>query len=232
MSAQHIFDDAILGSIIRYSDGTPRPPARFVKKVEAWERNNGVGQLVGKTSATQRATYSAPASVTLLHGNYASGGVVVLTVHHIHLVTSLLAYTLEKRPSAGSFLVTRSWGGATEFLHLAGSPDAAEAWLRRNPHSDAVVAEVPAYFQADRAGPTSSVSPAPSPELPRLAAPRLADQASAASSPAASVPAASARFVARLGDAILAGLEPASPTAASSNDSVSGAASRGLGSLS
>ena len=41
MSAQHIFDNTPLGSIIRYSDGSPKPPARFNKKLEQWESNNG-----------------------------------------------------------------------------------------------------------------------------------------------------------------------------------------------
>lgn len=46
MSAQRIYDLAPLGAVIRYSDGTPRPPERFRKKVAAWENNNKCGRLV------------------------------------------------------------------------------------------------------------------------------------------------------------------------------------------
>ena len=48
MSAQQIYDHAPLGAIIRYSDGTPRPPERHRRKLQAWERRNNKGRLVNK----------------------------------------------------------------------------------------------------------------------------------------------------------------------------------------
>ena len=49
MSAQHIYVSAPLGSIIRYSDGAPKPPVRFKRKLAVWENNNSGGRLVRKT---------------------------------------------------------------------------------------------------------------------------------------------------------------------------------------
>ena len=77
MSAQLIYDLVPLGSIIRYSDGTPRPPERFAKKLSAWENANGGGRLIRKTPARQTAQYSSPAQFTLHEGDYGSGGVTV-----------------------------------------------------------------------------------------------------------------------------------------------------------
>ncbi|RNJ41439.1 hypothetical protein B5V01_00005 [Mesorhizobium erdmanii] len=37
MSAQLIYDLVPLGSIVNYSDGSPRPPERHRKKLAAWE---------------------------------------------------------------------------------------------------------------------------------------------------------------------------------------------------
>ena len=48
MSATTIIDTAPLGALIRYTDDSPKPPARFTKKLAAWERSNGVGRLVKK----------------------------------------------------------------------------------------------------------------------------------------------------------------------------------------
>ena len=45
MSAHTVYDCASLGSVIRYFDGTARPPARFRKKLSAWESRNGAGRL-------------------------------------------------------------------------------------------------------------------------------------------------------------------------------------------
>jgi len=48
MSATTIIDPAPLGALIRYTDGSPQPPARFTKKLATWERSNSVGRLVKK----------------------------------------------------------------------------------------------------------------------------------------------------------------------------------------
>ena len=56
MSANTITDKAPLGALIRYSDGSTKPPARFTKKLAAWERSNGLGRLVKKEPPRPYAT--------------------------------------------------------------------------------------------------------------------------------------------------------------------------------
>lgn len=48
MSAQLIFDLVPLGSIVTYSDGSPRPPERHRKKLAAWQNRNSGGRLIRK----------------------------------------------------------------------------------------------------------------------------------------------------------------------------------------
>ena len=48
MSATTIIDTAPLGALIRYTDGSPKPPARFTKELAAWKRSNDVDRLVKK----------------------------------------------------------------------------------------------------------------------------------------------------------------------------------------
>jgi hypothetical protein len=62
MSAHIVYDTAPLGALIRYSDGTPRPPARFAKKLAAWERRNGLGRLVRREPASGRPIAHQPPS--------------------------------------------------------------------------------------------------------------------------------------------------------------------------
>ena len=69
MSAHIVYDTAPRGGLVRYSDGTPRPPARFAKKLAAWERRNGLGRLVRKEPPRGRPAYCAPASIILNEGN-------------------------------------------------------------------------------------------------------------------------------------------------------------------
>ena len=143
MSVTDIFDNAPLGSIIGYSNGQPKPPARFVNKLHKWESDNGSGMLIRKESSVQRPTWISPASFTLHVANYSSGGVVVLTVQHTHCVTSSLEFSILQRPAPGSVLILHPWGAGRELLHLAVNQSAAQSWLAENRYSNAILEEVP-----------------------------------------------------------------------------------------
>lgn len=49
-SARQDYDTAPLGSLIRFYDGTPEPPARHRCKRAAWSNTNRTGRLVRKNS--------------------------------------------------------------------------------------------------------------------------------------------------------------------------------------
>ena len=144
MSAHIVHDTAPLGALIRYTDHAPKPPARFTKKLAAWERRNGVGRLVKKEPARERPTYSSPASITLHEGNFASAGVILVTVMRTHSVDSDLSFEIAERPVVGMVRVIRDSAGNSELVHLAESREAAELWLAKNRHSAARLEEVTA----------------------------------------------------------------------------------------
>lgn len=134
-TAQAIFDSAPLGAIIRYQDGTPKPPARFNRKVQAWERFNGTGQLVKKEPASQLGTYERAASFTLFKGDLGSGGIVVLKAFETFSVTSRLQFHVTRTPPAGSVrILTDESNGTSELIHLAPDQASADGWMARNPH--------------------------------------------------------------------------------------------------
>lgn len=139
MSAQHIFDTAPLGALIRYSDGRPKPPTRFNKKLAAWKRSNGVGRLISRNPAVQRATYASPAGFALHHGDFASGGVIVLVVIVIYDVTSRLLFEIIERPKPGIVRVITRWNETDELKYLAPDMATAEAWLANNRYSNAIL---------------------------------------------------------------------------------------------
>jgi hypothetical protein len=131
MSAQHIYMSAPLGSIIRYSDGTPKPPARFKRKLAAWENNNSGGRLVRKTPSRDMPSCFLPASITLHQGDFGSAGVVVLRAYKTFSVDCALTFTVSEPPKAGSVRILDREGEAAE---LSISPPIAPRWkhgLRR-----------------------------------------------------------------------------------------------------
>jgi len=137
MSAKTIIDTAPLGALIRYTDGCPKPPARFNKKLAAWERSNGVGRLVKKEPPRPYPTWTAPASFTLHEGNFSSEGVILVTILRSHSADSALVFEVADEPRPGQVRALLDFGGNTELLHLAESVVAAELWIAREGYRNA-----------------------------------------------------------------------------------------------
>ena len=130
MSVKAIYDSAPLGALIRFSNGQPKPPARFTRKVAAWERVNGVGRLIRKSPPFVSGAYASPAAITLHEGDFASNGVVVLVVHRTHDLDSDLRFEVISAPPPGSCRIVQPFGETVELLHLADDRAAAETWLQ------------------------------------------------------------------------------------------------------
>ena len=148
MSASLIFDIAPLGSLVAYSDGQQKPPARFTKKLAAWKSRNGVGRLIRKEPARERPTYTSPPSFTLHEGDFGEGGIILITIMRSYGIDSDLSFRVVERPKIGQVRVVQDVGENVELLHLAENHEAAELWLARNGYSRARLEEI----TADEAG--------------------------------------------------------------------------------
>lgn len=131
-TAQFIFDHAPLGAVVTYSDGTPRPPARFTRKLAAWERHNRSGRLVKKQPASAIGNATLSPSFTLHIGDYGSNNVVLIKSFETILVTSPLHFRIEQTPPPGSILVLSDFHGVPELEYLAPDRASAETWLAAN----------------------------------------------------------------------------------------------------
>ncbi|MFC5423170.1 hypothetical protein ACFPOB_26835 [Bosea eneae] len=144
MSAHAIFDNAPIGSIIAWSDGMPRPPERFTKKLAAWLTNNGKGRLIRKQPGRSMGNLSLSASFTLHEADLGAGGVVAIRVHRTFSLDSSLHFSVVERPTIGSVRVFDRPGEDAELVHLASHRPAAEEWLSRHGYPRAVLEEVTA----------------------------------------------------------------------------------------
>lgn len=135
MSAQHIYDIAPLGSLIRYSNGEPRPPERFRRKLAAWNIDNGTGLLVERYPGQVSDHYRSPAHFMLHLATYGSEGVIVMTVRRAYSVESPLNFEIIDTPKPGQVRVLTTFRGKDELRHLVADMASAEAWMRDNPYS-------------------------------------------------------------------------------------------------
>ncbi|RXT40225.1 hypothetical protein [Bradyrhizobium betae] len=144
MSAQLIFDLVPLGAIVRFFDGTPRPPERHRKKLAAWEYRNRGGRLIRKQPERRVGNTVISASITLHTGDYGGDGVVVLRVHRTFPVDRDLTFVVTERPKLGAVRVLDRAGEDAELVYLANSRVDAETWLESHGYPDAVLDEVTA----------------------------------------------------------------------------------------
>ena len=142
MTAQPIFDLAPIGSIVAWSDGTPRPPERHKKKLDAWRANNTRGRLIAKQGERRLGTVAIPAGFTLHETDLASGGVTVMKVFKSFSVASNLRFEVVERPPTGSVRIFDRPGDGRELVHLAADRREAEAWLSQHGYPRAVLEEM------------------------------------------------------------------------------------------
>jgi len=144
MSAHTIIDNAPIGSIVAWSDGTPQPPTRFRKKLAAWQTNNSRGRLIRKQAGRSVGRVPLSACLTLHEADYGAGGVIAIRVHRTFSSDSKLQFTIVERPAIGWVRVFDRAGDDAELVYLgANEPDAKE-WLTRHGYPHAVLEEVTA----------------------------------------------------------------------------------------
>ncbi|RWB66214.1 hypothetical protein [Mesorhizobium sp.] len=143
MSA-HLICRAAIGSLIAWSDGTPRPPERHRKKLSQWQTNNSRGRLIRKQGERAVGTISLPASFTLHEADYGSGGVIAVRVLRTFSPDSRLRFTALARPAIGAVRVLDRPGEDAEVVHLAKNRADAEEWLTQHRYPNAVLDQITA----------------------------------------------------------------------------------------
>jgi hypothetical protein len=137
MTARAIFESAPLGSLVRYSDDQPRPPARFTRRLETWRQRNGQGILVKKAPSRTLGKVPIPETFTLQVGSYGSQGIVVLVCCASTIWRVRSPYFVERVPRPGQALVVTGFADQPELRHLAANLSEAEAWAARKGYRDA-----------------------------------------------------------------------------------------------
>lgn len=142
LDGQAVHDSLPLGTVLRYFDGTPQPPARFTRKLRAWQNRNSTGRLIEKSPPSAIGSSSYPASFMLHEGTYTSDDTPIIVVRCHYFVTTDLNFEILELPQPGMVRVLTRWNGKDELQHLAADMAAAEAWAERNRYSNLVLEPV------------------------------------------------------------------------------------------
>ena len=126
LTAPQLHALAPFGATIRFTDGTPKPPERFTKKLAAWKRNNALGVYIEAKDAEGR--FGATFNLEIIREAHFRARV-------IHSVESPLRYEIVRLP-APFVVVSDTSGIAPGWLQLkdgtAQTLDEAEALKSRH----------------------------------------------------------------------------------------------------
>lgn len=142
MSASLIFDLAPIGALVSWSDGRPRPPERFHKKLAAWETRNSQGRLIHKEGPRKLGSYTSPGYFTLHQEDIGGNSSILVTLHRTFGLDSDLTFKVLERPPVGAVRIFNRAGETRELIHLADDREAAEAWLQSHRYPSAVLETV------------------------------------------------------------------------------------------
>lgn len=148
MSAYHVYENAPLGSLIRFSDGTPRPSDENSREFEAWRKRNGSGLLARRTPSPELRSWTPPASITLRHLDpdrpAPAGSELLLTFS----VDSDLRFEIIERPAFGTSRVRRGEHDEFELLDMASSLADTERYLSLYPSGGLLIEQATADERA------------------------------------------------------------------------------------
>ena len=106
MHVLDIMDHVSLGVVLKFSNNQPKPPARFKRKVAAWELDNGMGQLTEIHRPYEDAFRSHP-HITLKIASYTSKKIEIAQFFRSFSINSPIVFTTFAIPDPGTVLVLR-----------------------------------------------------------------------------------------------------------------------------
>ena len=121
MKATELFQLRPYGATVIFTDGTPKPPARHTKKVQAWENRNNRGLFVGVSEPSKWD--GGGFQLQMLDSD-------VLVMNRLFSNESQLEFAVEL-PAPGTIMSYSQYEDKIEVAHVWKSMEAAKEWAQR-----------------------------------------------------------------------------------------------------
>lgn len=130
MSLRTMIESTPLGATLLVSNGKPRPPERFHRKLANWNSENYTGTLI----SIETGPGQSPAFM-VRQGLLEDDAAIVFQTRY-RFDTSM-RFEVQRRPTPGSARIVRA--NRRELLHVAATHAEAVKWLADNLISDALI---------------------------------------------------------------------------------------------
>jgi hypothetical protein len=131
MNAQELFTLAPFGAYVKFTDGTPRPPDRFNKKLRAWKDSNDAGYFMSAEPSDGVHDYSKDSFVLRTLDDP-----VLIINRHFGVAGSNKTFEVVSMPKPGTILAMNKYRKERhEVAHIWPTLGHAKAWsIGRNHH--------------------------------------------------------------------------------------------------
>lgn len=129
ITGRALFDMNPIGATVEFSDGTPRPPERFNKKLSAWKNKNGSGVFGGSKPRDPRHEWSHDSFMIQTHD-------MPHFVSNVHFMADDGKTFTVTPPEPGTILMLSVYNEREpELKHRFANEAAAYAWGTRGGYS-------------------------------------------------------------------------------------------------
>ncbi|MET3523811.1 hypothetical protein [Mesorhizobium abyssinicae] len=142
MSVMNIYENALLGSLVRYLDPSTQPPTDNEEAFAAWKKRNGVGWLVRRSPPRPDMTWSSSGTITLQQGGFPMDLDATIAARQDFSLDSDLSFHVIEQPLPGSVRILQVYGTNSILIYLAENWENAEIWLEESRHINVRLEEI------------------------------------------------------------------------------------------
>lgn len=142
MSVMLIYDNAPLGSLVRYRDRSAQAPTNDEGAFAAWKKRNGVGWLVRRSPPRPDMIWSSSGTITVQQGGFPINHDARIASRQDFSLDSDLWFQVIEQPLPGNIRILQKYGTDSILIYLAENWETAECWLDESRHINVRLEEV------------------------------------------------------------------------------------------
>lgn len=142
MSVMLIYDNAPLGSLVRYRDRSAQAPTNDEGAFATWKKRNGVGWLVRRSPPRPDMIWSSSGTITVQQGGFPINHDARIASRQDFSLDSDLSFQVIEQPLPGNIRILQKYGTDSILIYLAENWETAECWLDESRHINVRLEEV------------------------------------------------------------------------------------------
>lgn len=141
MAVMNIYENAPLGSLVRYWDPSAKSPANDEVAFAEWKPRNDAGWLVRRSPPRSDLIWPSSGTITLQQG-FPMNLDAAIAARQDFSLDGDLSFEVLAQPRPGNVRILQEYGRNSILIYLAENRDDAERWLEESGHINVRLEEI------------------------------------------------------------------------------------------